>query len=227
MFLKRYYTPEMMDDFSIEDERIDIALKELNVINLYLGGNSTSIEGLKKIMKRTLNKEELRILDVGSGGTNLFYRFKTNSRVRLRTIGVDLNLRTCKFSKKEYDNYEIVCSNALILPIKSRSVDIVHVSLFLHHFKEDEIKLLLNSFLSISNFGIVINDLQRSVFAFTGIKILTMLFSKSEFVKNDGPLSVLRGFRKAELLSILSKTDASGFEIKWRWAFRWLVIIYK
>jgi hypothetical protein len=29
MFIKRSYSPEIMDDFSIQDERIDEALREL------------------------------------------------------------------------------------------------------------------------------------------------------------------------------------------------------
>lgn len=227
MFLKRYYTPEIMDDFSITDERIDKALRELNIINKYLGGNSTSIKGLRKIINKISDKNELKILDVGSGGTNLFYNFKNKSKIDIHAISIDLNIRTCKFTKKEYHGFDVVCSDALILPIKNRSVDIVHVSLFLHHFKEKEIEYLINSFLEKANYGIIINDLQRSVFAFAGIKLLTMLFSKSEFVKNDGPISVMRGFRKSELLRMFNITAASKASIYWRWAFRWLVIIYK
>jgi hypothetical protein len=45
-------------------------------------------------------------------------------------------------------------------------------------------------------------------------------------VKNDGPVSVKRGFIKSELRSILSKIKIEKYVIKRRWAFRWLVIIY-
>jgi hypothetical protein len=40
--MKRSYEPELMDDFSIRDERVDLALKELKIINKFLGGISTS-----------------------------------------------------------------------------------------------------------------------------------------------------------------------------------------
>jgi hypothetical protein len=103
----------------------------------------------------------------------------------------------------------------------------LHVSLFLHHFTEEEIFTLLNNFLNIVSYGIIINDLQRSVFALAGIKLLTFLFSKSKFVKNDAPLSVKRGFVRSDLITILNKLNISGYKIFWRWAFRWLIIIYK
>ena len=49
--MKRDFSPEIMDDFTIKDERIDEALKELGFINYFLGGNSTSKTGIKKVLK--------------------------------------------------------------------------------------------------------------------------------------------------------------------------------
>jgi hypothetical protein len=64
------------------------------------------------------------------------------------------------------------------------------------------------------------------MFAYHSIRILTSLFSKSYLVKNDAPLSVLRGFKKRELTTLLDKAGISKYTIKWRWAFRWLVIVH-
>jgi hypothetical protein len=46
-------------------------------------------------------------------------------------------------------------------------------------------------------------------------------------VKNDGPLSVKRAFVKKELFKILKELEIEYFLIKRKWAFRWLIIIYK
>ncbi len=73
--------------------------------------------------------------------------------------------------------------------------------------------------------GVIINDLRRNILAYSGIKILSMIFSKSEFVKNDGPLSVRRAFTKKEFVKILSRTGVDNFIIKRMWSFRFLVII--
>ncbi len=50
--MERSYQQEIMDDFSIQDERIDTALEELKIINKYLGGISTTQICFKIIFKK-------------------------------------------------------------------------------------------------------------------------------------------------------------------------------
>jgi len=50
------------------------------------------------------------------------------------------------------------------------------------------------------------------------------LFSKSYLVKNDAPLSVLRGFSGREWKQLLNNAGIDKFELKWKWAFRWLIV---
>jgi len=92
----------------------------------------------------------------------------------------------------------IVCADAFNLPFKNKSIDIIHTSLFLHHFNSGGLINLLKKFADTAKHGIVINDLQRSFRAFLAIKILTSVFSRSELVKNDAPMSVRKGFVKSE-----------------------------
>lgn len=217
--MKRSYQAELMDNFSIQDERIDIALNELKVINKYLGGILTTKTALKHFVSS--NDEKLFLLDIGSGSSDNLLAIK-NKYQNLQIFSVDRNLRVLKAS----DNLTIkINSDAFRLPLKNQSCDIVHAALFLHHFKEEEIKILLEEFLRVAKRGIIINDLRRSLFALMGIKILTLLFSKSEMVKNDAPLSVKRGFNKLGLLKLLSEMEIKNFIIRKKWAFRWMLII--
>jgi len=225
MFLKRSYKPEIMDDFSIQDERIEKALKELIIINKFLGGSSGTKAGLKKVLKQISIKPGLKILDIGSGTSDvLLSSFKNKNNVKI--FSLDKNKRTCNYVKENIGQLEIICGDAFQLPFKGKKFDILHTSLFLHHFKEEEIRILLINFIRSARYTLIINDLRRSVLALAGIKILTSIFSKSEFVKNDGPLSVRRGFIKSELIEILNSIPISSYEIKRKWAFRWLIIIY-
>jgi hypothetical protein len=43
-------------------------------------------------------------------------------------------------------------------------------------------------------------------------------------VKNDAPLSVLRGFKKREWRLLFRHAGIDHYELKWNWAFRWLII---
>ena len=225
MFLKRNYQPEIMDNFSIQDERIDDALKELKIINRYLGGISVSKTGLKKSLKQISAKQNLKILDVGSGASDVLLTLaKDNCNVKIFCI--DKNKRACNYARDSIPGLKIACGDAFTFPFRKKEFNIIHASLFLHHFTEEEIKRLLVEFIESASHALIINDLRRSVFALAGIKLLTSMFSKSDFVKNDGPLSVKRGFIKSELIEILNAIPISNFEIIRKWAFRWLIIIY-
>ncbi len=210
-----------MDDFSIQDERIDKALHELKSINKFLGGISTTKSALSYFIQS--KKDELKILDIGSGSSDNLIAAKRNYP-GLQILSIDKNLRALSSSN---NLLERVNSDAFELPFKNNGCDIIHSALFLHHFTQAQIQILLKEFLRIAERGIIINDLQRSYFALLGIKILTMLFSRSEMVKNDGPLSVKRGFTKQEILKLLADVGVTNFVIKKKWAFRWMVVIKK
>jgi len=105
--------------------------------------------------------------------------------------------------------------------------DIIFSSLFCHHFKEEELVKQMQWMQRNSRIGFFINDLHRHLAAYYSIKWLTAAFSKSYLVKNDAPLSVLRGFTRSEWKEILAKAEISDYSIYWRWAFRWLIIINK
>lgn len=225
MFKMRSHQKEIMDNFSITDDRINTALTELEIINKYLGGRSTSKKGLEIISRVIKHNKKISILDVGSGGSDNF-KFNSNGTTICLT-SLDINKGVCRYVKENCSDVNIICGDSYCLPFKESSFDIVHVSLFLHHFSEGEINKLIQHFMKISRYGVIVNDLHRSVFAYAGIKFLTFLFSKSEMVKNDGPLSVKRGFLKNELQEIFSHTKSSSVMIQYRWAFRWLAVIVK
>ena len=72
--------------------------------------------------------------------------------------------------------------------------------------------------------GFFYNDLQRHPVAYHLIKNLTKIFSKSYLVKNDAAVSVSRGFTKKEWEDIFLKAGIKNYRIKWKWAFRYLII---
>lgn len=44
-------------------------------------------------------------------------------------------------------------------------------------------------------------------------------------VKFDAPLSVLRAFTKNEWITILKEAGIKDYSLRWKWAFRWQLII--
>jgi hypothetical protein len=211
-----------MDDFSITDFRIDIALNELKLVNRFLGGVSTSKTGFEMLFYNS-NYETIKVLDIGSGSSDIFQRL-ISKIPNLKIFSIDRNYRVCEIIKNENTAHPIF-GDAIAPPVNEKSISVVHASLFLHHFNEDEIKKIIKSSLAIAEKGMVINDLRRSVWALIGIKILIYFFSKSTMVKNDAPLSVKRGFNKLELINLLEELKITNYKIKRKWAFRWLIVI--
>ena len=205
-----------MDDMSVDGEFLDRALRELTKINLWLGGHATSLKGIRTFTKHIPPLKILTILDVGAGGA-----------ANVKITSFDLNQSACDYAARVHPSLQVVQGSVLAIPFPHQSFDIVHASLFLHHFTESELHEILRSLISVARYGIVINDLRRSVFAYIGITLVTRLFSRSAMVKHDGPLSVRRGFTKKELQRLCAALSSASFTIQRRWAFRWLVCIKK
>lgn len=235
MLMQRINQKEIMDDVTITDHRIVRALDELRIVNKFLGGNHVSAEGVTSLagdltrahwMKAEMpHTAPTTILDIGSGGSDALNRLAARGGVRI--ISLDLNTGVCAYVHTHDRTAEVICGNALTLPVRHHSVDIVHASLFLHHLTETEIEHLLRQSLCICRLGIVINDLRRSFAAYAGIWLLTRLFGASPMVRHDGPLSVRRGFSRRDLSAILDRLPAASYSIHRRWAFRWLVVVRK
>jgi hypothetical protein len=224
MLLKKAHKPELMDDFTIQDERIDTALRELRLINYFLGGNNGSKRGITKLVSG-IQDRKIYLLDAGAGSSDVLDDLKKKHK-NVQVISLDKNRRVCNFIRKNSNlKPVVVCADAFNLPFKEKSVDIVHASLFLHHFENKSLLRLLLGFNLVSKRGLVINDLRRSLRAYLGIKILISLFSQSDLVKNDAPMSVRKGFSKTELIDLLMKAKLQKFEISRKWAFRWIVTV--
>lgn len=224
MFFPRSTQKEIMDDLSIQDSRLTDALKELDVINRFLGGNAVSRKGFSLQLEQIPGSGPLTILDVGSGGSDLSCSLPADGRT-ISLTSLDINIGACRYSKETYPDLTVVNGSVFALPFKEHSFDIVHVSLFLHHFTHDELKSIIVSLYRTSRYGVVINDLRRSLPAYIGIVALTRLFSRSSMVKNDGPLSVRRGFDLQEIKQLCSHIPSASCDIRRMWAFRWCVTL--
>ena len=222
---------EIMDNLHCEGEVVDQTLRELEIINRLLGGNYVTISGVQALLKNTPAKIPITIADLGCGGGDILRLIATwgrkhNFRFQLR--GIDANPNIIAFainSSTDYPEIEYEPLNIFGAEFKSRAFDIVLATLFTHHFTDEELIQLFSSLKKQVRIGIVINDIHRHWFAFHSIRFLTHFFSKSAMVKYDAPLSVLRSFKKSELKAILQQAGIENYQLKWKWAFRWQLIV--
>jgi precorrin-6B methylase 2 len=222
----RCHEPELLDDFAITGPEVDLALREIGVVNRYLGGVATSLAGLAPRLRA--RRETVRLLDVGTGGGDLpvaIARHARRRRVPLEIVAVDIGTDACRQARaraRDYPEITIVRGDVFALPFPPQSFDLAHCAMFLHHFTQEDIARILTRLGELVREGIVINDLHRHALAYHSIRILTVLFSRSRLVRNDAPLSVRRAFDAADLDDLKSRCGFPRFNYRWRWAFRYL-----
>jgi 2-polyprenyl-3-methyl-5-hydroxy-6-metoxy-1,4-benzoquinol methylase len=228
MFKNRSTQKELLDAELIPDADLFQNLKELHIINSLLGGYQISLNALKKFK---LNNQSITLVDIGSGGgdtlkTIFSWSKKNNKEISL--YGIDLKSTCVHYSNQNEPNPSLnfICDDYRNIHWHINKVDIIHASLFCHHLTTNQIVELIQ-FAIKHKAVLIINDLERNRFAYYSIKFLTKLFSKSYLVKNDAPLSVLRGFKKTEWLEMIEKAGAIKYTVKNKWAFRHEVIIYE
>lgn len=225
--------PEIMDDFAMEGEILRNALDKIAKINQLLGGNQLTLQGVEKLLKNIPKQTEITILDVGCGNGDMLRNladYGTKNNLKFNLIGIDANQFTINYAEKlskNYSNISYKCEDIFDKPFKELKYDIVLCTLTLHHFKEDEIIELLNIFNTNSKIGIVINDLQRSAIAYRLFQGLSFIFRLNNMTKQDGLTSILRGFKKQELIDFSEKLKLRNYKILWKWAFRYQWIIQK
>lgn len=232
-FSKRSDAAEIMDDWTEGGPSMDQTLHELDNVNRFLGGNAVSTNGLKKLLgDKMKGKNTFTIADLGCGSGDMLKRMATwgrKNKVSLILTGVDANNNIIDFAKqqsKKLPEINYTTSDIFSPEFKARSFDILHCSLFTHHFHDDAFVKLLAQMKKQAKLGIIINDLHRHFLAYYSIKYITKAVSRSEMVKHDAPVSVLRAFTRKEIINLLQKAGITRFEINWCWAFRWQIIIY-
>lgn len=223
---------EIMDDFSCSGEVLHQTLRELQKINTLLGGDHISISGIKKLAK--LKKgSSVTVVDLGCGGGDTMKLMADSARSDGQDTsftGVDANPNIVAYAEENtlvYDNITFLTTDIFGPEFKAKKFDIAHCSLFTHHFPDDELVTLFKQLMDQVSIGIVVNDLHRHVISYYFTKWIIKALSKSTMVQNDSVVSVARSFKKRELKSILQKAGITNYSLKWRWAYRWELIIYK
>lgn len=222
---------ELMDDFSINGELLRDTLDKLGNINKWLGGNRITINGIAQLLTNKPKDKVYTIVDLGCGHGELlrlvaYFGRKNNYQFRL--IGIDANQDAIEYAKELSTAFPELNFEKLDIfsdQFEALQYDIVLNTLFLHHFRNEEILKLLEDLCKRATLGVVVNDLHRSKIAYGLFKLLGLTISNPMIVE-DGLTSILRSFKRKDLVQFSQQLNLNS-KIRWQWAFRWQWIIFK
>lgn len=222
---------EIMDDFSINGKILHDTLDTLANINKWLGGNKVTLNGLKKVIKNHPQKEPLTIIDLGCGGGDILRKVADYGKKEgyiFNLIGIDANKEAMIYARqlsKNYPEISFIACDIFSDEFESLQYDVVLTTLFLHHFKANQIINILSTVKKKAKLGIVVNDLHRNPLAYYLFKLVCLTI-KNKMIIEDGLTSILRGFKRKELETFSKELQVTP-QIKWKWAFRYQWIIQK
>ena len=215
---------ELMDDFSIGGDLLRDTLDKLENINRYLGGNLVTLNSLKKVLKNHPKEQELTIVDIGCGHGDILRdvaKFGRKKGYKMKLLGIDANPTAITYANElstAFPELSFKTEDIFSDSFKNRQFDVVLATLFLHHFKEEQLVSFLGDTLKQAKIAIVVNDLHRHKLAYYLFMLLS-LFIKNKMIIEDGLTSVLRGFKRKDLERISQKLNVEP-QVSWKWAFR-------
>lgn len=211
--MKRVVIPELLDTDSGTPDEIRDSLADLGTINRYLGGHRTTAQLLREVAW-TLQRSSLTLLDVGGGTGQFVHAIEQKlQRSGLQLRPTVLDRMPAHLNSRSRNGLFRISGNALALPFRDGSYDVVASNLFCHHLEPEQLVQFFHEALRVSRIAVVMNDVRRNYFHLASTYV-GFLFYRSRITRHDAPASVRRAYTPGELRSLLSQSLASKITIR-------------
>lgn len=220
--MKRLVVPELLDSDSGTPREVTDSLADLRMLNQRFGGVRATSALLTEVAK-SRKLEGISWLDVAGGAGDV----ATLTRQRLSRSGVKAQPVVLDRALTHLNGANIsVCGDALALPFRNNSFDVVGSSLFVHHLEPDELACFTREALRVARHAFVINDVVRHplhlALAYAGFPLY-----RSRITRHDAPASVRRAYTVEEVRRVLEQAGATDVTIRTFFLFRMGVIAWK
>ena len=222
--MKRVVVQELLDTDSCTPDEIRGSLADLRWINRAFGGVSTTAQLLRRIAKRS-KLRHITFLDVAGASGDV----ATGAQKELAKDGISLSTtlldRSINHLPKSNGSVA-VAGDALRLPFKDNSFDVVGCALFVHHLEPNQILTFVNEALRVCRHACIINDLRRNRLHLVSVLAGRALY-RSPITSHDSVASVRRAYTRAELEHILRHISPASIDISNHYLFRMGAIVWK
>ncbi len=215
--MKRVVTPELLDEHNAPQEAMERSLRDLRRFNRWAGGTSIYL----RLVRRFAPGAKI-VVDLGAGTADLLDALPAG----VMTIAVDMNIKHLAYERSRSRALRVV-ADAMRLPFRDASVDIVTSSHFFHHFEPEENAAILRGALRIARIGAMASDTRRHILPFLFTWLLGKLHLVGRITAYDAPASVARGYTPDEARAVGEKTGAGRVEVVNMMPFRFGLLLWK
>lgn len=231
MFATRAREKELIDlgpDFYSHDEYID-CLKKLFRVNVFLGVFRDTVKTLKSFRSAT------SLLDIGCGGGRFilslsrYFPLMAMHGADVSPVAILHAQQSLLAWKVKYPQTSVSfeLQQQAVLDLPKDSVDIILITLVCHHLSDEELVIFLRQAYHAATKAVVINDLHRNRIAYALYRIVSPILFRNRLISHDGLISIRRGFVRSEWKSLLRQAGIVNYQLKWRFPFRWQLVLRK
>lgn len=216
--LERDHHAIEMIDRPASFEEIAGCLNSITRLNGLFGARWITLRHVRRLLRAVPTHRVVTVLDVGAGAADIpvtLVRWARRHGRRLRVFALDRGRATLSYARDytaAYAEITLIQGDALDLPVRPESVDIVISAMTLHHLGPEEAARYLVEIDGAARRGWVVNDLVRGRIAHGLVWLLTRLLTRSAMARHDGPLSILRSYTPPEVTALCEK--AGLFDVR-------------
>jgi ubiquinone/menaquinone biosynthesis C-methylase UbiE len=207
---RRRDDPELMDAPGLPEAEVEDAYRVLRLVNKQLGNLRTiRREFLRFVREDIADSSAITALDVGSGSGDISAAIQQMLPGRaIEVVALDRDATAVASARRR--SLSVTRGDALRLPFDDRTIDLVVAVKFAHHLHGPSLDRLLGEMARVARHRVVVLDIRRHWLAYWGFLAWSQVFTRNRLVRHDGPLSVLRGFTREDLLD--STSNIAGFD---------------
>jgi ubiquinone/menaquinone biosynthesis C-methylase UbiE len=224
-FRQRSDELEHIDRGDYTPEEYEGCMVELRRVNRWLGDTSALHRSVLPEIEGD-GARDFSLLDVGAGTGELLRevaRWARGRRMKARLVGLELNERSALGIREESRGFEEITAvrgDALGLPFAAGAFDYAMCSLFTHHFRDEGAVAVLREMARVARRRVYVIDLHRHPVAYYFYTTVGRLFLHNRLVREDGALSILRGFVPRELRRLAERAGLTKAKVERRFPYR-------
>lgn len=220
----RQNSEEILDSEECPALETQKSLRDLCRMNRWFGGVGTTRKLIYRVARAT-GLKRMTLLEVAAG----FGEVPRAAGQQLARRGITLDITDLdRVPSHLRPQHRALVGDALALPFRDSSFDVVSCSLFAHHLQPDELRQFANEAMRVSRYAFIINDLIRHplhlALVYAGFPLMRSYVSRV-----DGVASVKRAYTPQEVRSILSDEveGAEKIEVSTHYLFRMGIVVWK